>query len=115
MNAERLAAASSLLAQQLFTDQMSAAAHYYPALVNALIGRLDEAREQALIGLATAERIGDAIFAAKHRGVLGFVELSTGNAADTHTWLEPAVAQMITSGVRDTSTFEVFKTSSTLL
>jgi DNA-binding CsgD family transcriptional regulator len=105
--AEQLADDSSALAQQVSTDQMSAASLYFPALVDALLGRVDAALERSLAGLATAQRIGDVIFELKHRGVLGFIELSVGDAAAAHSWLEPATARLIDAGVRELAAFEI--------
>ena len=86
---------------------MSAASLYFPALVDALLGRTDAAQEQALAGFASAERIGDVIFALKHRGILGFVELSLGDPEAAHRWLAPAVKILLENHVRELSPFQI--------
>jgi len=59
------------------------------ALIAAYRGRLDEARELSLRMLAIAERTGHRIGQSGHRAVLGFIELSLGNATKALTYLEP--------------------------
>ena len=60
-------------------------------------------------GLAIAERVGDAIFTAQNRGVLGFVELSLGDAVAAHEVLEPAVELLLDMGVGEFSIFPVMQ------
>jgi DNA-binding CsgD family transcriptional regulator len=54
------------------------------ALVEASLGDVDRARAHAALGLTICEEVGDPAYAAYNRHMLGFLELSLGNAAKTH-------------------------------
>jgi DNA-binding CsgD family transcriptional regulator len=61
------------------------------ALVEALEGRVDEARELASRGLELADERGDLVVAAIHRQILGLVALSTGEVEEADRQLVAAV------------------------
>jgi DNA-binding CsgD family transcriptional regulator len=79
------------------------------ALLDAGTGRVDEAREAANLGLAAAERMDDAAFAIQHRGVLGFVELSLGDAEAAQAWLAPGTELLIRQGFGEVSMYPAFQ------
>jgi len=58
----------------------------------ALLGRIDEAREQATIGVRLAEANDDRFNAAWNHAVLGFIDLSLADLEGARENLEPAVA-----------------------
>ncbi len=60
------------------------------AIVDAHVGRLEEALEAAETGLAAAEHAHDALHALRFRAVLGFVALSRGDAVLAHSQLASA-------------------------
>ena len=60
------------------------------ALVDALEGRVDEARELSRRGLELAAQAGDLVVATLHRNVLGFVALSVGDLAEADLQLRAA-------------------------
>ena len=60
------------------------------ALVDALEGRVDEARELSQRGLELADEAGDLVVATLHRNVLGFVALSVGDVAEADLQLRAA-------------------------
>src|SRR5439155_7020607 len=66
-------------------------------VIEAHRGRVDIVRERAAEGLA----IGDASEILAFRCVLGFLELSLGNAADARSELEPIVAELEALGIRE--------------
>jgi DNA-binding CsgD family transcriptional regulator len=109
VTARGLAGASRALYQQTGNEQESASALSIGGLLAALRGDVDEARESAQAGLDAAEGIGDAVFAMHHRGVLGLVDLSLGDAAAAHAWLEPAARQLVATGVQELSIYPVMQ------
>ena len=76
-----------LLAQ---TGPDFAASPVVGVLLDAGMGRLDDARRDALDGLDTARRRGDRQLELYNRGALGFVELCAGDSAAAAAWLSPA-------------------------
>ena len=76
-----------LLAQ---TGPDYAASPVVGVLLDAGMGRLDDARRDALDGLDTARRRGDRQLELYNRGALGFVELCAGDSAAAAAWLSPA-------------------------
>jgi DNA-binding CsgD family transcriptional regulator len=78
-------------------------------LVDAHLGRLDEARDTAGRALAIAESIGDKGYATRARGVLGFAELSAGDPAAALDHLVPASAQLRSMGVGEVSIHHVMQ------
>jgi DNA-binding CsgD family transcriptional regulator len=87
---------ASLLTGQ---DLIRAIALSKQALVQALLGEVDEARTTAAEGMDLAERIGfpEAKLTCLH--VLGFIELSLESWAEAHAHLEPAVAAARAIGI----------------
>jgi DNA-binding CsgD family transcriptional regulator len=77
------------------------------ALLDAGTGDLAAARAAATTGLAAAEAMGDATFTIQHRGVLGFVALSAGDAEQALEWLGPASDAMIAQRIREPSIYPV--------
>ena len=69
------------------------------ALMDAAAGDEREARLAALTGLSVAQRFGDRMLEIHHRGVLGFLELSLGDAAASCEWLAPASDDSLSFGV----------------
>jgi DNA-binding CsgD family transcriptional regulator len=96
---------SVALHRQVSNEQEVASSRRVLATVDAVRGRVDAARAAAVEGLAVAERWGDRTNAAQYRGVLGFVELSLGEPAAAHAWLEPAVSHLLGGGVRELAPF----------
>jgi ATP/maltotriose-dependent transcriptional regulator MalT len=78
-------------------------------LLEAGLGSLDEAQSLATEGLEAALRMGDETFAIHHRGILGFIELSRGNAAEACEWLRPAADALVRREVREVSIYPVFQ------
>jgi DNA-binding CsgD family transcriptional regulator len=68
-------------------------------LVHALMGRAEEARREAREGMALAERVGTIAPTLDCLHVLGFLELSVGNAAKAHDHLGSAVAAAANAGM----------------
>ncbi len=60
------------------------------ALVDALEGRLEEARELSTRGLELADGKGDVVVAILHRQILGFVALTTGDVEEADRQLSAA-------------------------
>jgi DNA-binding CsgD family transcriptional regulator len=78
-------------------------------LVDAHLGRLDEARDMAGRALEISESIGDKGYAARARGVLGFAELSAGDAAAALDQLTPASTQLRSMEVGEVSIHHVLQ------
>jgi DNA-binding CsgD family transcriptional regulator len=70
------------------------------ALVEALEGRVEEARDLSNRGLALATERGDVVVATLHRNILGFVALSTGDALEADRQLREAAALDAQLGAR---------------
>jgi DNA-binding CsgD family transcriptional regulator len=71
------------------------------ALVGACLGRVEEARELAQRGVTLSEHCGDEVFRLQNLGVLGFLELSVGDAAAADRILRPLAACLAASGWRE--------------
>jgi DNA-binding CsgD family transcriptional regulator len=67
-------------------------AAYIKALVAAHLGQAEEARHWGQRSLAASEVAGDAVFRLHVEGVLGFLDLSVGDAAAAAGWLRPLPA-----------------------
>jgi len=72
------------LADQSASHTLSGALHALRALVEASVGDVEQARSHAERGLALCEEIGEDAYAFYNRQVLGFLELSLGDAAAAH-------------------------------
>jgi DNA-binding CsgD family transcriptional regulator len=81
---------------------------YARALVDVLLGREDEARVAAREGTAIGERTGTIAGLVLNVGVLGFLELSLGNAAGADGYLRPLVDGVIGTGLVSPSTLRLF-------
>ncbi len=93
------------LARQVGTQQERASALHPRARVDAHLGGVESAAAAAKEGLGVAEQLGDRIFTILHRGVLGFIALSLGDAASAHSWLEPAARLTRDMGVGEFAFF----------
>lgn len=80
---------------------------YAQALVDAHLGRVKEARAGAEEGLAVAERTEHAHFVVHNLSVLGFLELSLGNPAEAHAYLERAAKLVASMGCAEPGVFPV--------
>ena len=77
------------------------------ALVEAHLGRLDEARRDAEAGLRIATERGDSVIAAFHRHILGFVALSIGAWSEADAQLTEAADLAARGGVRHPGRFKL--------
>src|SRR5581483_5980219 len=100
--AERAGSARAL-ALQAAAEQEQGVAQMVHALVQAHLGNADEAREAALAALELAEAGGDRVISMRARGVLGFLELSLGEAARALEWLSPARRDLQAAGIGELS------------
>jgi DNA-binding CsgD family transcriptional regulator len=92
-------------AEQTGREQDMSALLYAGALVDAHLGRAEEARSAAERGIALSESCGDEVFRLQHLAVLGFLELSLGNAAAADRILRPLAARLASSGSREPSIY----------
>ena len=92
-------------AEQLGREQDMSALLYARALVAASLGRVEEAREAVQRGIALSERCGDEVFRLLNVAVLGFLELSVGDAAAADRILRPLAARLEASGWREPSIY----------
>ena len=76
------------------TAMQSHVALFNQALPAAYLGRIEEARAWASEGVRLALENDDAFNASLNRAVLGFLELSTGDATRAYEALEPVVAYL---------------------
>jgi DNA-binding CsgD family transcriptional regulator len=85
------------------SGRLSGVAHMqFPrALVAAHRGDVGRARSDAEEGLRESLRYEDLLDANCHRSVLGFLELSLGNPAGAHGWLEPVVRFLADAGIAE--------------
>jgi DNA-binding CsgD family transcriptional regulator len=90
-------------AEQLGREQDMSALLYIRALLDACLGRVEEAREAARRGIALGESCGDEVFLLLNLAVLGFLELSVGDAAAADLILRPLAARLEASGWREPS------------
>jgi len=103
--AARFAADGYECAEQLGREQDMSALLYASALVAALLGRVDEAGAAAERGIELSESCGDEAFRLQHVAVLGFLDLSVGDAAAADRRLRPLAAILATSGRREPSIY----------
>jgi DNA-binding NarL/FixJ family response regulator len=76
---------------------------YANALLDAHLGHVEDAREAAERGIALSESCGDEVFRLQNLAVLGFLELSVGDAAGADRILRPLAARLASSGWREPS------------
>ena len=103
--AARHAADGYECAEQLGREQDLSALLYARALVDTYLGRVDEARAAAERGIALSETCGDEVFRLQHLAVLGFLELSVGDAAAAAGILRPLAARLASCGWREPSIY----------
>jgi class 3 adenylate cyclase/tetratricopeptide (TPR) repeat protein len=77
------------------------------ALVDAHLGRVESARGHAERALALARSMHDVVYDIFSRHVLGFLELSLGDADAAVGWLAPLPARVAGMGVREPMVFGV--------
>jgi len=75
------------------------------AAVEAATGEEKAAREDGLRALSLSERMGARWEEVSARSALGFLELSLGDHAAAHAWLDPLVARTEEMGVREPGAF----------
>jgi DNA-binding CsgD family transcriptional regulator len=71
---------------------------YARALAAAHTGQVDEARAAAQRGIAISEQIGDSVFEKQSKAVLGFLELSLGDATAADEVLRPLPLWLVEHG-----------------
>jgi DNA-binding CsgD family transcriptional regulator len=82
-----------------------AAGHWIQALVDAHLGRVESARAHAETGRSQAEKLGDLAFSTRCSHVLGFLELSLGDAQGAVRHLAPLRANEARLGIREPAQF----------
>jgi DNA-binding CsgD family transcriptional regulator len=94
VEANELARRSMSIALHAGTAQEQTVALMIHGLVQAHLGDLNEASNAAAAAKALAEEGGDRIYGTRAAAVLGFVELSRGDAAAALAHLSPATAEL---------------------
>jgi DNA-binding CsgD family transcriptional regulator len=94
-------------AQRQAVGPFAALAHFALGLVEAHMGRVESARQEALEGLRIAEAADELLPTIPNLAVLGFVELSQGRHAQAHGYLSRAVELEKQMGVREPAYFRV--------
>ena len=92
-------------AEQIGREQDMSALLYARALVDAHLGRVEQARYAAERGVALSESCGDEVFRLQHLSVLGFLELSTGDPRAADSILRPLAERLASSGWREPSIY----------
>ncbi|MFN8110375.1 MAG: AAA family ATPase [Thermoleophilia bacterium] len=105
--AQELASRMEAFVGQRGLEQSQGAAHFCTAWVAAHRGEETQARTAALAGIANAERVGDTVFLAQCRCVLGFLELSLGDAAAADGHLRGLWPELRAMGYREPSIYPV--------
>ena len=100
-SALRHAEEANRIALQTGQGPIRATALYARGLVEAHLGRPDEARASARAGLELAERAGSVITMMLNQSVLGFVELSADDPVGANTHLAPLTAWLEVVGIRE--------------
>ena len=90
--ADHLAAEALELADQLRDEQYRGIALYARSLLDAHLGRVDAASTAATEALAIANKLSDSLFGLQSRTVLGFIALSSADAAAADRHLRPLPA-----------------------
>jgi DNA-binding CsgD family transcriptional regulator len=94
-------------ARQAAIGQIVTGSYYPLAMIEALVGRHEQARALASTGLRAAESAGDFWFTIYHRAVLGLVELGEDDFQAAVDILEPAWRLMLDRRLGDLSIFPV--------
>jgi DNA-binding CsgD family transcriptional regulator len=84
---------------------------YATALVDAHVGKVDEARSAAERGAEIATQVGQEFWAIANRRTLGFLELSLGNPARAIEYLRPPTRERITGLLHMPSNCDFIATS----
>jgi DNA-binding CsgD family transcriptional regulator len=87
------------------------AALWAKALADAHLGRVDQAREAAELGVALSTEIGEEVYRILNRCALGFLELSLGNAAKADSVLRLLPARLVELGWDEPSLFPAWPNS----
>ncbi|MDP9343396.1 MAG: tetratricopeptide repeat protein [Actinomycetota bacterium] len=103
--AERHARASLDAALQTGLDFYRSMALYANALVDALRGRVEQARSAAMQGVQLAERVGSPTTQIQNLSVLGFLDLFMGNPAGAHHHLGRAADMVAGMGIEEPGVF----------
>jgi DNA-binding CsgD family transcriptional regulator len=96
--AKERAAECTVLQEQRGEAHQGGAGLYAMALVAAHSGRAEEARAAAERGIAASDAIGDRVFATQNQAVLGFLELSLGDAVAADQLLRPLPPWLVEHG-----------------
>ena len=88
-------------------EQMQGSAIYAKAMVDAYLGHVVEARAEADEGVAVAEAASDTIFRIQNLAVLGFLELSVGDAAAADRRLRTLWPLLVSFGYGEPSVYPV--------
>jgi DNA-binding NarL/FixJ family response regulator len=99
--AARKAAEGYERAEQIGREQDLSGLLYVTALVDAHLGRIEQAKDAAARGIALSESCGDEIFVPHHLSALGFLELSVGDPKAADAILRPLAARLAASGWRE--------------
>lgn len=103
--ADRLATEALQLADQLRDEQYRGIALYARALLDAHLGDFEAARTSAAAALAIAGAQSDSLFALQSRTVLGFLELSRGDATAADRHLRPLPGWLCEHGWHEPTDF----------
>lgn len=103
--ADRLATEALQLAGQLRDEQYRGIAHYARALLDAHLGDVEATRSSAVAALAIADAQSDSLFRLQSRTVLGFLELSRGDAAAADRHLRPLPGWLYEHGWHEPTDF----------
>ncbi|MFN2418342.1 MAG: AAA family ATPase [Candidatus Limnocylindria bacterium] len=89
------------IALQTGQEPIRAAALYSKGLVEAHLGRADEARTSARAGLELSERVGSVLMMMLNQSVLGMVQLSRDDPVGADAHLAPLIAWLEVVGIRE--------------
>jgi DNA-binding CsgD family transcriptional regulator len=103
------------LADQLGDEQYRGIARYAQALLGAHLGQVAEARAAAQEAASISATISDALFGVQSRTVLGFLELSIGDAEAAVHELRPLPAWLVSHGWDEPTDFAWTNTIEALL
>lgn len=103
--ADLLATEALQLADQLRDEQYRGIALYARALLDAHFGDLEATRSSAAAALAIADSQSDSLFRLQSRTVLGFLELSRGDAAAADRHLRPLPGWLYQHGWHEPTDF----------
>ncbi|HEY7421699.1 MAG TPA: AAA family ATPase [Gaiellaceae bacterium] len=92
-------------AEQIGREQDLSGLLYVGALVDAHLGRVEEARASVRRGMTLSEHCGDEAFRLQHISVLGFLELSVGDPEAADRALRPLAARLGSLGWREPSIY----------